>query len=182
MFTRNVPVHNRRRNVWSRALSTKGSEVHSFIVFQTLDVFDYCTAITSYQDRIKQQIRVLLQTLSEDVKANRPVEMNKVLYWYAFDAMGEFAFSKDFGMMRRRKGHRILKWIRGGLSILGPFSPVMWLIRIGFACMPLMGTVSDWGNIVAFCRKQLESRVEVIFTLKFRGIARTYANLFVDAY
>ena len=42
--------------------------------------------------------------------------------------MGQVAFSKDFGMLRDAQWHSAIKVLRDGMAVLGPLSPVPWLM------------------------------------------------------
>lgn len=83
------------------------------------------------------------------------------MYWFAFDSMGEFAFNQDFGMMRRQEWHFAVSLFRRALSLIGPFAPIAWLIRIAFAFLPWFWKIGDWFSMLAFCNKQLETRMKV---------------------
>ena len=45
--------------------------------------------------------------------------------------MGQVAFSKDFKMLEDAKWHAGIKVIRDGLAVLGPLTPVPWLMILG---------------------------------------------------
>ena len=45
--------------------------------------------------------------------------------------MGQVAFSKDFKMLEDTKWHSAIKVIRDGLAVLGPLTPVPWLMILG---------------------------------------------------
>lgn len=83
------------------------------------------------------------------------------MYFYAFDSMGEFAFNKDFGMMREEKWHDAANMIRRAISILGPMKSVVWLIRLGFYFLPWFWRIGDWFDALHFCQARLEDRIKV---------------------
>ncbi|KAL8653586.1 MAG: hypothetical protein Q9210_002004, partial [Variospora velana] len=83
------------------------------------------------------------------------------MYWFAFDSMGEFAFNQDFGMMRRQEWHFAITLFRRALALIGPFSPAVWLIKIGFAFVPWFWNIGAWFGMLSFCNKQLEARTKV---------------------
>jgi Cytochrome P450 len=120
-----------------------------------------CTAIASYQDRINRQIKVLMKNLSDSAAAKRPVIINEVMYWFAFDSMGEFAFNQDFGMMRRQEWHFAVTLFRRAISIVGPFAPTIWLIKVGFTFLPWFWKIGDWFMMLAFCKQQMDKRLQV---------------------
>ncbi|CAG8953351.1 hypothetical protein HYFRA_00003562 [Hymenoscyphus fraxineus] len=135
VFTRDQATHHARRHVWTKALT-----------------------IMLYQNRINRQIEVLRTQIRESAVACEEVVINDVLYWFTFDAMGEFAFGEDFGMMREKKWHFAIGMFRRALSLLGMFSSAMWIIRIGFELFPWAPRARDWLSMEAFCHKQMDKR------------------------
>ncbi|KAL8752225.1 MAG: hypothetical protein Q9184_005800 [Pyrenodesmia sp. 2 TL-2023] len=119
-------------------------------------------AINLYRPRIDRQIAVLLQRISEAATTRSTVLTNDIMYWFAFDSMGEFAFNQDFGMMRRQEWHFAITLFRRALSLIGPFSPALWLIKIGFAFVPWFWNIGAWFGMLSFCNKQLEARTKLI--------------------
>ncbi|KAL9120139.1 MAG: hypothetical protein Q9187_003309 [Circinaria calcarea] len=118
--------------------------------------------VTSGAELLVQKIEVLTKIISDSAAAQKPVVMNEVMYWYAFDSMGEFAFNQDFGMMRRQEWHFAITLFRRALSIIGPFSPIIWLIKIGFAFLPWFWKIGDWFAMLAFCKQQMNNRIKTI--------------------
>ena len=87
--------------------------------------------------------------------------INAVMYWFTFDSMGEFAFNRDFGMMHRQEWHFAINLFRRALSIIGPFAPTIWLMKVGFAFVPWFWKIGDWFSMLAFCNQQMEARMKV---------------------
>ncbi|KAK3166673.1 hypothetical protein OEA41_009798 [Lepraria neglecta] len=104
----------------------------------------------------------------------RPVVINEVMYWFAFDSMGEFAFNQDFGMMRRQEWHFAVTLFRRALSIVGPFAPPIWLIKVGFTFLPWFWKIGDWFKMLAFCNQQMLSR------MKTRPEEKDTSSFFLD--
>lgn len=104
---------------------------------------------------------MLMKNISDSAAVKRPVVINEVMYWFAFDSMGEFAFNQDFGMMRRQEWHHAITLFRSALSIVGPFAPTIWLMKIGFAFLPWFGRIADWFSMLAFCHQQMDIRMKV---------------------
>ena len=103
----------------------------------------------------------LVELLSNASTAGKPLIINDIMYWYAFDAMGEFAFNQDFGMLRGQEWHFAITLFQRAISIIGPLAPVMWVIKIGFAFLPWFWKIKDWNIMLSFCRQRLEARVKV---------------------
>ncbi len=75
--------------------------------------------------------------------------------------MGQFAFSKSFNNLKDQKLHVATQMIRSGMSLTGPFSPVPWLIRLGFES-PIVAIVRDLHKLLKWCSEQMDERVNVI--------------------
>lgn len=73
--------------------------------------------------------------------------------------MGQVAFSKDFNMLRSAQWNSAIKFIRDGMKLLGPLSPVPWLVRLG-SSIP-MGSSRDFKTMVCFRSKSLSSYVRI---------------------
>ena len=90
----------------------------------------------------------------------KPITANECFCWFSFDVMGQFAFSKSFNNLRDKKLHEALTMIRTGMSLTGPFSPVPWLIRIGFE-NPILAITRDLHRLLKWCSEQMDERIEV---------------------
>ncbi len=75
--------------------------------------------------------------------------------------MGEFAFAESFGMLDNQHYHHVILMLRRALNLLGPFSPVLWLARIGFALFPYVWRMADWNNMMAYCQEKMNQRIKV---------------------
>ena len=117
-------------------------------------------AINDYLPRILEQVDVLEETIAR--YATRPVPLNDVMMWFAFDSMGEFAFNQSFNMMKTGEWHQVINQQRSALSILGPMNPVVWAIRLGFAFASSIPPVRDWKSMIQFCDQCIKSRIKVI--------------------
>ncbi|KAL9055425.1 MAG: hypothetical protein Q9206_003146 [Seirophora lacunosa] len=177
VFTRDKPMHDARRQVWSTALSASGTislsrnGPHPLV---TPSLTSGPLVINSYRPRIERQIAVLLQRISEAATTQSTVLVNDMVYWFTFDSMGEFAFNQDFGMMRRQEWHFAVTLSRRALSLVGPFSPAMWLIKIGFAFAPWFSNIRAWLAMLSFCNDQMEART------KTRPPERDIASYFIE--
>ena len=70
---------------------------------------------------------------------DQPIVVNQYFQWFAFDVIGQVAFSKDFDMLRGAQWHSAIKVLRDGMALLGPLTPVPWLISLG-SDIPLGGS------------------------------------------
>ncbi|KAL4755915.1 cytochrome P450 [Aspergillus foveolatus] len=138
ILSRTSKDHIERRRPWSKALSTK--------------------AITQYIPRILSQIDALDAAIC---RANgAPIVLNDIMLWFSFDAMGEFAFDKSFGMLKDGAWHRAVIQQRSALGLLGSLSHTVWAIRLAFAFLARFWRVKDWMDMMAFCDRQMQRRLE----------------------
>jgi hypothetical protein len=139
IFTRNKLVHDVRRKMWDQALSS--------------------AALADYYGRISEHLKVLMKIIEE--RNGRPIEINDLIIWFAFDTMGDFGFNKDFGMLKGQKWIDGAAWMRSAMTLLGPASPAIWVARIAFAYTPGLWRVKHWFNMLDFADKLMETRMEV---------------------
>lgn len=111
-----------------------------------------------YYERVRAKVHTLESLVMS--QNSRPVDINKLMYWFAFDSMGDFAFSEDFGMMKNKAWHQNIVMLRSALALLGPLSPAIWIPRLGFAFIPGLWRVRDWFQMLAFCDKCMERRMK----------------------
>ena len=74
--------------------------------------------------------------------------------------MGHIAFSRSFNMLCDGKLHYAVRMIRSGMSLLGAFSPVPWLIRLGFE-IPVHPAAQNLHRLLTWCLKQMDERTQV---------------------
>jgi hypothetical protein len=94
-------------------------------------------------------------------EGSHPILINDLMYFFAFDSMGDFAFSEDFGMMRTKQWHPSIAMLRSALTLLGPISPAIWIARLGFAFIPGLWKVGHWFHMLEFCDQCMARRMKV---------------------
>ncbi|PVI02264.1 cytochrome P450 [Periconia macrospinosa] len=106
--TRTPQLHQQRRRIWDRGFGTK--------------------ALRQYQDRIAEHVDRFSANIQERLGSSRNI--TNLCYFFGFDVMGDTAFGKDFNMLKSNVEHPIVKIMRGGIYIIGRFTPVPWLVTI----------------------------------------------------
>ncbi|KAL4919439.1 hypothetical protein BDW62DRAFT_178939 [Aspergillus aurantiobrunneus] len=81
------------------------------------------------------------------------------MLWFAFNAMGEFAFDEPFGMLKSGTWHRAVVQQRSALGLLGSLGHTVWMNRLAFALGSRFWRVKDWMAMVSFSDKQIERRL-----------------------
>ncbi|KAL7944152.1 cytochrome P450 [Trichoderma barbatum] len=137
---RNKSVHAARRREWNSGFTTKALVEHEAKILKYVDKLDEC--------------------IEKDAKLQNETNMRDLLLWFGFDIMGDFVFSKSFGMLENRQWHYIIIRLQRALSLLGPFSSVPWLIQVGFKLAPRVSVLKDWFDTVAWCQSQMRDRLE----------------------
>ncbi|KAJ5372970.1 hypothetical protein N7517_004976 [Penicillium concentricum] len=138
IFTRDRQLHHERRKMWEQALSKK--------------------ALFQYHRRVVNKVRTLERLVA--LEDSHPVLINDLMYFFAFDSMGDFAFSEDFGMMKNKRWHSSIAMLRSALTLLGPFSPAIWIPRLGFAFIPTLWKVQHWFHMLEFCDQCMARRMK----------------------
>ncbi|EAW15346.1 cytochrome P450 [Aspergillus clavatus NRRL 1] len=135
-------VHSARRRQWNRGFSSKALDQYSERILAFIDQLDHC--------------------IEKDIAAGRVSEATDLFYWLGFDRMGDFIFSRTFDMLSRQAWHHIILLLQRALSILGPLSPVPWLIHIAFKLFPRVWVLRDWFNMMTWCEAQMRKRMQVM--------------------
>ncbi|KAI1135148.1 cytochrome P450 monooxygenase-like protein [Hypoxylon sp. FL0543] len=138
IFTRDELEHKERRKVWTQSLSTK--------------------AMDSLRPRIAQQAESLYRCVKG--YGDQPVDVDEVMSWFSFDAMGEVVFGEDFNLMDSKTMHPAILHRDRALALLGPISDAIWIARLAFSFIPFYGRVKDWFRMVAFCDERMRARME----------------------
>jgi hypothetical protein len=116
-------------------------------------------ALSLYEPRVLRKVSDLIDHVGK--AKGKPIYVNDLMRWFSFDLMGSFAFSEDFGMMDKLEYHAAIKMVRSAITLLGPFSPAIWIPRLGFAFIPGLWKVKDWFGMLKFCDICMERRMKV---------------------
>ena len=121
------------------------------------------SALKTYES----QIRVYARQLEHAIESHsgRGIVVNDFFYWFSFDVMGQFAFSKSFDMLQTQQWHYSIQMLRKAFAHVGPFAPVPWLVRIMFD-IPVLQIVRDFQTMVRWCAERMDERIEVTAELK----------------
>ncbi|WQF83912.1 Putative cytochrome P450 [Colletotrichum destructivum] len=138
--TRVKPIHAARRREWNRGFSAQALVQHESKILKYIEQLDLC--------------------IEADAKAHVASEVRNLFFWFGFDVMGDFVFSKSFDMLHQQQWHHIIVRLQRALSLLGPFSPAPWLIQVGFKLGPRVGVLKDWFDMVAWCERQMRMRLD----------------------
>lgn len=156
LFTRVEEEHMAQRKIWGHATSTSGKSCRKQSPIHDLDCLQ---AIAEYLPRIQQQVNRLADLIAKH--GSRPILLNDVMSWFAFDSMGEFIFDKDFGMMDTETWHQAIIQQRNALAFFGKFVDAVWLARLGFSFFPWFGGAREWLQMVKFCDEAMQKRMRV---------------------
>lgn len=137
---RDKATHAARRRQWSRGFSSKALKEHRAKILRHVDELDRCIEADAHYGRVS--------------------DAKNLMYWFGFDAMGDFVFNHSFGMLETGTWHHIMVRAYRAIELMGPFSPAPWLIHIGFHLLPRVGKLKDWYEMTTWCRKTMEQRLE----------------------
>lgn len=115
--------------------------------------------MNSLRPRLADQVQSLVQCIAK--YDGGPVDIDQVMSWFSFDAMGEVVFGKDFDLLNSRVMHPAILHRDRALAMLGPIADAIWIARFAFSFVPFYGKVRDWMRMVAFCEERMEMRVKV---------------------
>lgn len=120
---------------------------------------DFVQAMAEYVPRIREQIKRLAKLIGDH--DSKPVLINDVMSWFAFDSMGEFMFDSSFGMMDSNAWHPAIAQQKAALELLAPMNDAIWLVRLVFDLVPFLGKVKEWNKMLAFCDNAMQKRMQV---------------------
>lgn len=109
-------------------------------------------------------VRILEEHIAADVAAGRSTAVGTLFSWFGFDVMGDFVFGNSFEMLQNRKWHFVILSLREALNLLGPLTPVPWLVHFGFNVAGFLPLIQNWFAMIAWCRRQMENRAKVRFS------------------
>ncbi|KAJ5716006.1 cytochrome P450 [Penicillium malachiteum] len=135
--------HSGRRRQWNRGFTS--------------------TALKQYHERVLPFIDQLEECIQADISAGRVSETSDLFYWLGFDRMGDLIFGEAFGMLSEKKWHYIIVLLQKALSILGPMSPVPWMVQIAFHLLPRILILGDWFRMRAWCEAQMIKRMGISY-------------------
>ena len=69
--------------------------------------------------------------------------MNDLTRYFSFDLIGDFAVSRDFGMIDKREYTSTIKMLRSAMKLLGPFGHAICMPRLGFTFTPGLGKIKS---------------------------------------
>jgi hypothetical protein len=90
-----------------------------------------------------------------------PIDVNDIMSWFAFDAMGEVTFGEDFGMLQNQRSVGDMLHQRTALALLAPLNDATWIAHAGFRMAPWMSAVKGWWAAVDFSESRMRRRVAV---------------------
>ena len=155
--TRDKDFHDRRRRIWDRAFTTKGT---LSLKYSNLDAManHLLLALQNYEERVRGYGKQLQSRIMGLV--DQPVNMTLWFSWFSFDIMGDFAFAKTFSMLQSAEWHEAIVMLRSGMSIISYVTPVPWLAHIAFS-VPILRVVRDWNFMVKWCGQRMSERLKV---------------------
>lgn len=146
---RDNQFHDQRRRLWSKAFATP--------------------QLIRYEEGIVAHARQLDVVLAAAAAKKTVVNFSDYVYWFSFDVMGLFALSRSFDMLHREEWHNSVFMLRRATALIGPFSPVPWLGRVGFTFLKGYWVVKDWHTMIAWCHSRMKERIQVQYRTPSRS-------------
>jgi cytochrome P450 len=134
--TRVKSLHDKRRRVWDRALSTK--------------------CLADYQVRIDMHVNELVSEIRK--RDGAPWDASEWFKYFSLDVVGDIGFSESFGMLSgqgKRDVVSILEECQQGLPIMGPLP---WMFPI-LTSLPIVS--KPFYRMVDWCYERTKQRQKV---------------------
>lgn len=133
--TRNKTLHDQRRRIWDQGFSAK--------------------ALNKYEPQVDYYTSLLTTAISQ--RLGTPMDVTSWFHYFSFDVMGQLSFGKSFDMLATGKRHFAIDLMRDGMTLLGLFTPMPWLARIGFS---IPGVASGWKSMFVWSDAQMRERID----------------------
>jgi len=105
-------------------------------------------------------IEQLDSCIERDARQHAASDLKDLLYWFGFDAMGDFVLSTPFNMLQKQEWHYILQKGRNAMSLLGFLGATPWLFQIALRLAPRVWVIKDWCEMVEWAQDQMKTRLE----------------------
>jgi len=148
-----VTLHDQRRRIWNTAFTSKGKHT---LVARLKNITKCSLALHLYEPRVNLLVSKLDEIIA--VGIGKPVNVTTQFSWFGFDTMGDLTFSKSFNMLSDQRWHFMVTRLKTSIGLLGPFTPVPWLMRIGFA-MPIFKVVREWNSMINWGADRMVERI-----------------------
>ncbi|KAI1436364.1 cytochrome P450 [Xylaria sp. CBS 124048] len=136
---RDKTIHGARRRQWNRGFTSQALGFHLKKVLEHIDVLD--------------------KRIELDAKAHRELEVKDLLYWFGFDAMGDFVMGKELGMLVNQENRHLVTRLRRASSLLGSLGPAPWLVQLGLKLAPSVSVIRDWHITAEWCKSEVKKRL-----------------------
>lgn len=115
-------------------------------------------ALESYEAPIQQYADQLDRYVEKHI--GQPINATQSFYWFSFDVMGQFAFSRSFGLLDNEQWDETVESMHTGMSLLGPLSPVPWLVRM-ILNVSFLPDIRKWNRMNAWIIERTNERLKV---------------------
>ena len=119
-------------------------------------MFDILSALQDYESRLNHFAMQLHEFIRHSNKQS--INVSKLYYLYSFDVMSDLAFGEPLNMLVSDENHFAVGYLQDGMDLLGPLSPVPWLVRIG---LRVPGVARNFKKLLAWSAKKMRHRMQV---------------------
>lgn len=102
-----------------------------------------------YVSRILRHLEALHGFIEKAI--GEPIVISDMMSWYAFDAMGDFVYGRDFGMLKSSRWRDVMVQQKKALALLAPLNHTIWIVRLAFAFAPFYGETKEFLKTMEFC-------------------------------
>lgn len=124
IFTRDKELHKGRRKLWEHIMAPACEYPEAWRTTSYPRTHQsHCIAVAQYHQSIIAKVQELDRIISQN--GTKPLYMNDLIHWFAFDSMGAFGFGIEFGLMKHQGPNDGFLNMRSALGLLGPFTPLL---------------------------------------------------------
>jgi hypothetical protein len=118
-------------------------------------------AINQYTTRALYYVSKIEEIVAKDAAAGQATDVSEIIRWFSFDFMGDFVFGTSFHLIDNQEWHWIVLRLQNAMNLLGPFSPVPWLIQLSLHLMPFFPMTRNFLEMSSWCKQQMDRRQKV---------------------
>ncbi|KAF4626682.1 hypothetical protein G7Y89_g11474 [Cudoniella acicularis] len=101
-------AHDKRRKIWDRAFNVKALR-------------EYEGRVIGFTDELVAQLHA---------NSGKAVNASRWFNFFAFDIMGDMAFSKSYDMLKTGEQHGMIKLLQEAMAPLGTLTPIDWILPL----------------------------------------------------
>ncbi|KAK7606278.1 cytochrome P450, partial [Phyllosticta paracitricarpa] len=135
-------------------------------------------AVSDYEARVQETVNLLLRQL--EARAEKPLNLQDWISFFAFDVMGRVAYNQDFGMLQKGEGivtgdeqSTSIQAMHETTRLFGILGAVPWVIRM----ITATSLANDMTAFYKWCHNTMRNKQEARLLLTFDATTTAPADI-----